>query len=41
MISLFSIMENLLRDAKLRFIRAEDSSGVELCDTLVNNVELL
>lgn len=33
MILFFSIMENLLRDAKLRFMSAEDSSGVELCDT--------
>ena len=28
-------MENLLLNAKLRFVHAEDSSGVELCDTLV------
>lgn len=35
------LIQNLLQNAKLRFAQAEDSSGVELCDTYLSRVELL
>lgn len=35
------LIQNLLQNAKLRFAEAEDSSGVELCDTYLSRVDLL
>lgn len=35
------LIQNLLQSAKVRFAQAEDSSGVELCDTYLSRVDLL
>lgn len=35
------LIQNLLLNAKLRFAEAEDSSGVEMCDTYLSRVDLL
>ena len=40
-LSFCSLIQNLLLNAKLRFLEAGDSSGVELCDTYLSRVDLL